>query len=257
MAGLMVKARLRPPETETQRILHAEVVASPAPAETWRETDRFENATDTLVYTQALERLEIRGQSLIETSSRVAVVRPRVPAREIFWTKPPTIAEKGGLIWSWAAETLPDGGVEPRHLHAFMQRLRRDFAYDPTATVYDTPVDLFFHRCRGVCQDFAQLALACLRARGLVAAYVSGYLVENESPTIASGAGTHAWISVWLDGAGWLELDPTTGLTPPVNHVTLAWGIDPNTVQVVGGDFAEGENVEQHLAVDVLISAES
>ena len=66
----------------------------------------------------------------------------------------------------------------------------------------------------GVCQDFAHLALACLRSHGLAARYVSGYLATRPTAGQASGVvgadASHAWVAVWLPGSDqWLAFDPT------------------------------------------------
>ena len=78
----------------------------------------------------------------------------------------------------------------------------RDFAYDQTATDVATPVDEVMRHRRGVCQDFAHVQLACMRALGLPARYVSGYLVTRPDggPRLVGADASHAWLSVRLPG---------------------------------------------------------
>jgi transglutaminase-like putative cysteine protease len=110
-----------------------------------------------------------------------------------------------------------------------MQRIHSDFIYDPSFTTIATPLsDVLNHR-RGVCQDFAHLAIACLRAYGIAARYVSGYVETRPEPgksRIVGADASHAWFAVFIPGIGWLEFDPTNNTVPLDRHITLAWGRD-------------------------------
>ncbi len=64
----------------------------------------------------------------------------------------------------------------------------------------------------GTCRDFAVLMMEALRSIGLAARFVTGYLYDDTSGTTRGGGSTHAWCSVYLPGAGWVEYDPTNGL---------------------------------------------
>ena len=95
-------------------------------------------------------------------------------------------------------------------------RIHHDFAYDPRATDVTTEVHDVLRLGRGVCQDFAHLEIACLRALGLPARYVSGYMLtrppEGQVKLVGADA-SHAWISAWAPEAGWVDFDPTNNLT--------------------------------------------
>jgi transglutaminase-like putative cysteine protease len=133
-------------------------------------------------------------------------------------------------------------------------RIFREFKYDSTATTVSTPVDAVFKGRRGVCQDFAHLQIACLRSIGLGARYVSGYLLTYPPPgqtkLIGSDA-SHAWLSVWLPGHGWIDLDPTNNLLPSVEHITIGWGRDYGDVSPINGVIIGGGAHEVRVAVDV------
>jgi transglutaminase-like putative cysteine protease len=133
-------------------------------------------------------------------------------------------------------------------------RIHRDFAYDPSATAVGTPVAEVFRLRRGVCQDFAHLQLACLRSLGLAARYVSGYLLthppEGKEKLVGADA-SHAWVSVWVPGQGWIDLDPTNDVLPTDEHVTLAWGRDYGDVSPVQGVMFGGGAHSVSVAVDV------
>ena len=134
-------------------------------------------------------------------------------------------------------------------------RIYHEFRYDPTATTVSTPVEEVFEARRGVCQDFAHLQLACLRALRLPARYVSGYLLtrapEGKEKLIGADA-SHAWLSVWCPGHGWVDVDPTNNLLVSVEHVTVAWGRDYGDVSPVSGAIFGGGAHTVQVAVDVL-----
>jgi transglutaminase-like putative cysteine protease len=133
-------------------------------------------------------------------------------------------------------------------------RIHRDFRYQSGSTNVSTPVDEVFRLKRGVCQDFAHLELACLRALGLPARYVSGYLLTRPPPgreKLVGSDASHAWIAVWCPEAGWVDLDPTNDAIVREEHITLAWGRDYGDVSPVNGViFGGGEHVIE-VAVDV------
>ena len=106
---------------------------------------------------------------------------------------------------------------------------------------------------RGVCQDYAHLMIACLRARGLAARYVSGYLRTTSStdePKLVGADASHAWVSVFCPPVGWVDFDPTNGHLPVNQHVTVAWGRDYADVTPVRGVMI-GPSTAQHLDVSV------
>jgi transglutaminase-like putative cysteine protease len=96
--------------------------------------------------------------------------------------------------------------------------------YERKVTTARTPVGEALRLGRGVCQDFAHLFLGACRGIGLPARYVSGYV--HQPGEVA----THAWCQVWLDNAGWIDVDPTRGVFPENDYVTIAIGRDYSDV---------------------------
>ncbi|HET7775239.1 MAG TPA: transglutaminase family protein, partial [Azospira sp.] len=136
-----------------------------------------------------------------------------------------------------------------------MDRIHREFEFDPQATSIATPVAEVLARKRGVCQDFAHLMLACLRSLGLPARYVSGYLLTEPppgSPRLIGADASHAWVSLFCPGLGWVDLDPTNNLIPDTRHITLAWGRDFGDVSPMRGVILGGGAHELEVAVTVL-----
>ena len=139
-------------------------------------------------------------------------------------------------------------------------RIHRDFKYDTAATKVTTPVEKVFEGKRGVCQDFAHLQIACLRSLGLAARYVSGYLrtfaPANRERLIGADA-SHAWVSIYCPGTGWIDLDPTNNLVPSASHITVAWGRDYNDVSPIRGVIQGGGQHELTVSVDVTPTQEN
>jgi transglutaminase-like putative cysteine protease len=131
----------------------------------------------------------------------------------------------------------------------------QEFKFDPTATDVSTPVGTVLKLRRGVCQDFAHLAIAALRALGVPARYVSGYLLTLPPPGQAKLAGSdasHAWLSVWAPQIGWVDFDPTNGIIPSGEHITVAYGRDYEDISPISGVLLGGGAQTMTVAVDVV-----
>lgn len=136
-------------------------------------------------------------------------------------------------------------------------RIHRDFVYEPGFTSVTTPLlDVLEYR-RGVCQDFAHLAVGCLRSMGLAARYVSGYietLRPEGQPRLLGADASHAWFSVYLPGWGWIDVDPTNDQVVADSHVTTAWGRDYWDVSPLRGSVdGGGMSHTLDVAVDVTL----
>lgn len=135
-----------------------------------------------------------------------------------------------------------------------MKRIFEDFKYDPSFTTLATPLrDVIQHK-RGVCQDFAHLAIGCLRSCGLSARYVSGYL-ETIAPQgkekLVGADASHAWLSVFTPDTGWIDLDPTNNQYTDQRYITLGWGRDYSDVPPLKGVIFGGGTPKMTVAVDV------
>ncbi len=135
-----------------------------------------------------------------------------------------------------------------------ISRIHREFTFDPVATTIATPLADVLANKHGVCQDFAHLAIGCLRGLGLAARYVSGYLrtiPPAGKPRLIGADASHAWLSVWCGGDLWLDLDPTNGTLGSTDMVTLAWGRDYDDVSPMRGVLIGGGDQTLKVAVDV------
>ncbi len=135
------------------------------------------------------------------------------------------------------------------------ERIWREFEFDDSATTISTPVSEVLNGRRGVCQDFAHLMIACLRTLGLSARYVSGYLLTTPpagQPRMVGADASHAWVSVFCPGFGWVDFDPTNHCLVQNEHITLGWGRDFSDVTPMRGIVLGGG--EQELEVKVTVT---
>jgi len=136
------------------------------------------------------------------------------------------------------------------------ERIYKDFRFVSGATNVRTSTEEVFRKRKGVCQDFAHLQVACLRSLNLSARYVSGYLRTYPppgQPRLVGADASHAWVSAYCPGTGWLDLDPTNNLIPSNGHVTLAWGRDYGDVSPLRGLILGGGVHAITVAVDMEI----
>jgi transglutaminase-like putative cysteine protease len=156
---------------------------------------------------------------------------------------------------AYAQPFFPTGGDRLAGLRSFTEQMFSDFTYDTEATEVSTPVKEFFRMRRGVCQDYAHLALACLRSLGIPARYVSGYLNTQPPPgkeKVLGADASHAWLAAWCPPFGWVDIDPTNGVLASSGHVTLAWGRDYGDVPPLRGVVLGGGGATLTVEVSVI-----
>jgi len=165
----------------------------------------------------------------------------------------PHVALDGTLL-DYVTPSFPAGRPILEAVRELTRRIHQEFAYDRDATTVATPVIDVLRDRRGVCQDFAHLEIACLRALGLAARYVSGYIVTTppaDGPRLVGADASHAWLAVWLGDGVWADVDPTNDQLPSDQHVTLAWGRDYGDVSPLHGVVLGGGAHRMSVAVDV------
>lgn len=154
-----------------------------------------------------------------------------------------------------AAPSFPMGRPLLAAVLDLTRRIHGEFRYDPQATTVTTPLNEVLDTRRGVCQDFAHLEIGCLRSLGLAARYVSGYLLTNPpagQPRLIGVDASHAWLSLYCPGSGWIDLDPTNNQIPTDKHITLAWGRDYDDVSPIKGVLLGGGEQSIRVGVDVV-----
>ena len=155
---------------------------------------------------------------------------------------------------AYALESFTPGRPMREALMELTTRIFREFKFDSKATDVRTPTEEVFQKRRGVCQDFAHVQIACLRSIGLAARYVSGYLRTYPPPgrpRLIGADASHAWLSAYCRGAGWIDMDPTNNMAPTDGHVTVAWGRDYGDVSPLRGLILGGGGGSLKVEVDM------
>ena len=155
---------------------------------------------------------------------------------------------------AYALVSFTPGRPLPEALRDLTSRIHRDFRFDAKVTTVRTTIEEVFKKRRGVCQDFAHVQIACLRSIKLAARYVSGYLrtfPPPGKPRLVGADASHAWVSVFCKGVGWLDMDPTNDVAPSDGHVTLAWGRDYSDVSPLRGLILGGGSNSLQVEVDM------
>jgi transglutaminase-like putative cysteine protease len=135
-----------------------------------------------------------------------------------------------------------------------VKRIYKDFEFKPGFTTVATPLAEVMEQRKGVCQDFAHLAIACIRSKGLPARYVSGYIetVPPEGSEKLTGVdASHAWFSLYLPHSGWMDFDPTNDMVPTDQHITIGWGRDYADIPPLKGVVISIGSHQLDVSVDV------
>lgn len=235
-------------------------------------TDYFGNSTTYLTIEEPHDELSIVARSNVEVIApanrapaetppwdsiaamlREATDRDLLDVYQFAFDSPFTQSGNGAA--AYAEPSFTPGRPVLEAAIDLMNRIHADFKYEGGVTDVYTPVDEVLAERRGVCQDFAHLQISCLRGQGIPARYVSGYLLtrppEGEERMVGADA-SHAWLSVWVPGTGWVDLDPTNDLLPSEQHITVAWGRDYGDVSPINGLVLGGGKHEVEVAVDVV-----
>jgi transglutaminase-like putative cysteine protease len=166
----------------------------------------------------------------------------------------PSVAA-GPELAAFAATAFTPGRPALDAVAALTSAIHEGFEYDTEATEVGTPVLEVLDRRAGVCQDFAHVMVGALRSVGLAARYVSGYLETDPPPGMERLRGadrSHAWASVWVPDAGWVDVDPTNDRFVTDRYVTTGWGRDYQDVAPVRGViFTNAGEHTLEVSVDV------
>lgn len=272
VTGSYGRTHLTPRDLPTQSCTTANLLIEPAPDVTSSHVDHFGNAS---------HYVEVRTphtELVITSISTVTVHRP-IPDLDLLdrWTVASAVAALAQLPDRLDAVTyaLPSPLVTPtpavaayartilvpdrplgEALRALVHAIHDGFSYESGATSVSTTLDELLEERAGVCQDFAHLAIGCLRSVGLPARYLSGYLETQPAPgteKLQGADASHAWLSVLAPDGGCWDLDPTNEQQPDSRYVVAAWGRDyADVTPMKGVIFTEGKKSTLDVGVDVI-----
>lgn len=269
-------ARLRPRDSDRQTCLRHSLTIYPAPSVRRDRTDFFGNHATSFSVQKPHLKLVVTARSEVEVSAADlpgalfpvpweeavgALSSPRDPdarrARAFVFESPHILHDPA--LADYARPSFSPGRPLAECALDLTCRIHADFQFVKGTTGIGTPLAEVFRSRQGVCQDFAHIEIACLRSLGLAARYVSGYIVTEPppgQPRLIGADASHAWLSTYLPGSGWLDLDPTQGTAPGDDHVTVAWARDYSDVAPLKGILLGGQQQSLRVAVDVLPASE-
>jgi transglutaminase-like putative cysteine protease len=157
-------------------------------------------------------------------------------------------------ILQFALESFQSGKSVFEATEDLTKRIFKEFEYKPGHTTVSTPLAQVMKERKGVCQDFAHLAISCIRSVGLPARYVSGYIEtispEGKEKLIGTDA-SHAWFSIYIPDMGWTDFDPTNNCIVSDQHITIGWGRDYADIAPLDGIILSSGSHELTVSVDV------
>jgi len=262
---------LHPRATPTQEVLESRLSIVPEPQYLHRRTDYFGNTVQVFMVQHPHDELAMTATSIVKTQA------PVIPAPDttVSWENvverlaahnQPIELEASQFVFAsplvtvnsaataYAQSSFLPGTPVLQGAADLIRRIFSEFSYDKAASTVDTTVEQVLANRKGVCQDFAHLAISCLRGLGLAARYVSGYLETIPPPGKPKLVGTdasHAWISVFVPDFGWVDLDPTNNHLANETYITVAWGRDYGDVAPVKGVVMGGGEHLLSVTVDV------
>jgi transglutaminase-like putative cysteine protease len=267
-------AYLRPQQSSWQQVVTHRLSVDPLTDELHWQLDAFANLRAFFTLSQPHRLLVAHSTSQVIKTARYSsndlsqtsawedirdsmvysLEQPFVWASEFVWPSPYVLWH--GFLKEYALKSFTPRRPIGAASMDLCRRIYEDFKYESGSTEIHTPLEVAFNNRTGVCQDFAHIMIGCLRALGLAAKYVSGYLLTTppEGQQRLRGAdASHAWVSVYCPNVAghWLELDPTNATIADLDHVCLAQGRDFGDVSPLRGIIRGGGHHRLTIAVTV------
>lgn len=265
---------LRPREGHDQRLIESDLRITPRPASLRDERDVFDNIIDIARFDRRAG--ELRVESVTRVEQQPSHPRGfRIADSALTWPFQfaaehlPDIAgyvelahgDDPGAVEAWARGFLRAGRPTPTldMLAAMTKAIRAGFTYvRRTEKGIQSPAQTL-RAGSGTCRDFTILMMEAVRSLGLPARFVSGYLYvpSRDRHGLHGGGSTHAWLQVFLPGAGWIDFDPTNAVIGNEGLIRVAVARDPAHAAPLSGSFIGFASDDLGMTVTVQVLAES
>lgn len=261
---------LLPRNTRTQRCIEASVAVTPTPNTIYRRSDQYGNALASFNLHSTHRQCDIVVTSLVETADTLVdlpggesrqhnlATLKNQQTQDSFLAQD-CLLESPSIPLDHSVDTLinelPVGSMPVlEYASKLMSHIYNTFTYESGFSTLVTPLSKIISARKGVCQDFAHLAIAVLRRQQVPVRYVSGYLETLPPPgevKLQGADASHAWYSVYSAEHGWFDFDPTNNKRPDAQYVTTAWGRDYSDVVPIKGVVYGGGAHKLTVEVDV------
>ena len=259
---------VRPRESHDQHVLDSDLIIAPEPASLQWSRDALGNFIGTARFSGRAAELRFessirvahspshpRGFGIAEHARKlpIAFTPDELPHLVPYTDRGP----HDPAVEAWARRLLEDlrAASTLEWVTAVAKTISRGFAYvRRTEPGIQTPAETLQARS-GTCRDFTVLMMAAVRALGLPARFVSGYLYvpSRDHPEIRGGGATHAWVQVYLPGAGWIDFDPTNATIGNAGLIRVAVACQPDAAIPLSGSFTgfRSDDLGMHVTVKV------
>lgn len=274
-------ARLKPKNSNTQRLLDYSLKIEPTPYETNEFIDYFENTNNFMLIREAHKSLKVIATSKVERlkeeidkelnllknikltvkdlKQRLSSYHPNDVLAKYFLFETESIPMPSSEIRKYVLESFDENRNIFEATNEFMARIFNDFKFVSGFSDITTPIEVIFKEKKGVCQDFAQFAISALRSIGIPTRYVSGYIQtlppEGKEKLFGADA-SHAWFSIYIPDFGWADFDPTNNKIPNEEYIILGYGRDYLDISPLKGVVQSSGNSSLGVKVDVKILAD-
>ena len=236
--------RLTPRTDRGQRVLNWRL---DTPGRRWAQRDAFGNITHTISITEPHDSIRISIRGTVETRDESGYPIPEVgnvPVTAFLF--PTMLTTANAAILELAALLVTANSDRRSALLTLAATIESKVRYIPGTTDAQSTAVQALEQGSGVCQDHAHIFIACCRAAGIPARYVSGYLFTGEHH-LAS----HAWAEAWSGDEGWIEIDITNSRLAGADTCRLAVGRDYRDASPLRGVRQGGGQEELDVVVRV------
>jgi transglutaminase-like putative cysteine protease len=263
----------RPRGSHDQRLLSADLTVEPEPSELFWIHDAFGNSVAVARFGARAAELAFRAEVLLEhspeleprfTTDPAAMTWPVVYAPDQFPDLEPVMRRHypdGGEVEAFARKFVQGHGAVQATGHVLMTMtaaIKESFRYSRRTDPGTQPPSVTLATRSGTCRDYALLMMEAVRSLGLASRFVTGYIYvpSRDRHDIRGGGATHAWVQVFLPGAGWIEFDPTNGIVGSRDLIRVGVARDPSQARPLTGSFIGAREDYVGMTVEVKVTRE-
>lgn len=269
--GLMRhRLMVRPDDSHDLRLHCAELEVDPAPSSVFWKHDVFDNSIGFLEWPEALKTKRLRIISTLDLTHHpdgqplpnYTLDAENFPFSyahdeivDLAHLTTPQTSDPERKVEAWVQRLVVEAGSTKtlNVLEMITHAIKNDFQYGARHEEGTQSAAQTIELGRGTCRDFAVLMMEALRAYGIATRFVTGYLYDDTSGTTRGGGSTHAWCSVYLPGAGWVEYDPTNGLVAGANLIRVGVTREASQAIPISGGYVGNatDTIGMHIDVSV------